>query len=268
MHFPGQAAFAPLPSMTGAVFLAVGVTAGILSGLFGIGGGSLIVPSLIALVGMDVLHASATSLAALLLPVGALGVWQYHKSGLVQWKVAGWLSAGLLMGSALGAEFALSLPATWLERGYACFLLYIAFGYLEISKRLRGKPRDEDPGPRKEGPIPVWLLVGFCAGIIAGLFGKGGGVVIVPVLMGLFAFRAKEATGTSLAALQLPVGLPGVILYARNGVLDFRIAGWVALGLVAGTFFGTRIAIGLKPSLFKKLFGFFLLGVALFLFLR
>jgi hypothetical protein len=64
------------------------------------------------------------------------------------------------------------------------------------------------------------------------------------------------------------VGLPGVILYAKSGVLDFRIASWVAAGLVAGTFFGTRIAIGLKPTLFKTLFGLFLLGVSLFLFLR
>jgi uncharacterized protein len=254
--------------MTSAIFLAVGVAAGVLSGLFGIGGGSLIVPALIALAGMDVLHASATSLAALLLPVGVLGVWQFHRAGLVRWKVAGWLSAGLLMGSALGAELGLNLPESWLERGYACFLLYIASGYLEVGKRLRGEVREVDPGPRKQGSVPVWLLVGFGAGIVAGLFGKGGGVVIVPVLMGFFAYRTKEATGTSLAALQLPVGLPGVVLYAHSGVLDFRIAGWVALGLVAGTFFGTRIAIGLKPSLFKMLYGFFLLGVSLFLFLR
>ncbi len=254
--------------MASAIFLLVGIGAGILSGLFGIGGGSLIVPSLIVLARMDVLHASATSLAALLLPVGVLGVWQYHKAGLVQWKTAGWLSAGLLMGSALGAELGLNLPTVWLERGYACFLLYIALGYLEVVKRLRGAPRDLDPGPRKSAGVPVWLAVGFAAGIVAGLFGKGGGVVIVPILMGMFAYRTKEATGTSLAALQLPVGLPGVILYAKNGVLDFRIAGWVALGLVVGTFFGTRLAIGLKPSLFKKLYGFFLLGVAVFLFLR
>lgn len=254
--------------MMGGILLLVGVGAGVLSGLFGIGGGSLIVPSLIALLGMDVLHAGATSLAALLLPVGVLGVWQYHKAGLVQWKVVGGLAAGLLLGSALGAELALSLPQAWLERGYASFLLYIAQGYLGVVPFLRGKRSEPDPGPRKEGPLPVWLLVGFLAGIIAGLFGKGGGVVIVPVLMGLFAYRAKEATGTSLAALQLPVGLPGVILYAKSGVLDFRIAGWVAAGLVAGTFFGTRIAIGLKPALFKKLFGLFLLGVSLFLFLR
>ena len=251
-----------------AIFLTVGFAAGILSGLFGIGGGSLIVPCLIALAGMDVLHASATSLAALLLPVGILGVWQYHKAGLVQWKVAGWLSAGILLGSALGAELALSLPMLWLERSYACFLSYIAWSNLELGKLLRGKPRDIDPGPRKDARVVVWLAVGFAAGIIAGLFGKGGGVVIVPVLMGLFAYRAKEATGTSLAALQLPVGLPGVILYAREGVLDLHLAVWVAAGLVAGTFFGTRIAIGLKPSLFKKLYGLFLLGMALFLVLR
>jgi len=255
--------------MTGAIFLAVGVAAGVLSGLFGIGGGSLIVPSLIALVGMDVLHASATSLAALLLPVGVLGVWEYHKAGLVQWKVAGWLAGGLLMGSALGASFALALPSLWLERGYACFLLYVAQSYLGLGKRLRGKSTQEtDPGPRKDGPFFVWLLIGFAAGIIAGLFGKGGGVVIVPMLMTFFAYRAKEATGTSLAALQLPVGLPGVILYAKHGVLDFHLAGWVAAGLVGGTFFGTRIAIGLKPTVFKMLFGFFLLGVALFLMVR
>lgn len=171
--------------MTAVIFLTVGVGAGILSGLFGIGGGSLIVPCLIALAGMDVLHASATSLAALLLPVGALGVWQYHKAGLVQWKVAGWLSAGLLLGSALGAQFALSLPSVWLERAYACFLLYIAQGYLGLGKILRGKSLAEsEPGPRQDGPIPVWLATGFAAGIVAGLFGKGGGVVVVPIQIG------------------------------------------------------------------------------------
>lgn len=249
-------------------FLVVGVGAGILSGLFGIGGGSLIVPALIALVGMDVLHASATSLAALLLPVGVLGVREYHRAGLVQWKTAAWLAAGLLLGSALGASFALAAPPVLLERGYACFLLYIALGYLDIWKRLRGTPREDVRGSRKEAGVPVWLAIGFGSGIIAGLFGKGGGVVIVPILMAFYAYQAKEATGTSLAALQLPVGLPGVILYAKSGVLDFRIAAWVAVGLVLGTFFGTRIAIGLKPTLFKKLYGFFLLAVALFLFLH
>ena len=248
--------------------MGVGIGAGILSGLFGIGGGSLIVPSLIALVGMDVLHASATSLAALLLPVGVLGVWEYHKAGSVQWRTAGSLAGGLLLGSAVGAELWFTLPQNWLERGYGFFLLYVAQGYLEVIPRLRRRRNAPEPGPRKEGSFPIWLLVGFGAGIVAGLFGKGGGVVIVPILMGFFAYRAKEATGTSLAALQLPVGLPGVVLYAHKGVLDFGIAGWVALGLVAGTFFGTRIAIGLKPATFKKLYGFFLLGVAVYVMTR
>lgn len=256
--------------MMGAIFVLVGVGAGVLSGLFGIGGGSLIVPALITLVGMDVLHASATSLAALLLPVGILGVWEYHKAGLVQWKVAGLLACGLLLGSALGAEIGMSLPTVWLERGYAAFLLYVAQGYLGVWPWIRGRTNapEPEPGARKDTSVPVWLVVGFLAGIIAGLFGKGGGVVMVPALMAFFAYRAKEATGTSLAALQLPVGLPGVLLYAKSGVLDLHFAGWLALGLLVGTFFGTRLAIGLKPALFKKLFGFFLLGVSLFLILR
>lgn len=195
-------------------------------------------------------------------------MWEYHKAGLVQWKVAGWLSGGLLLGSALGAELALSLPLEWLQRGYACFLLYVAASNLGVFRIGRAPHLETESVTRREGPFHVWLLVGFAAGIVAGLFGKGGGVIIVPVLMGLFAYRAKEATGTSLAALQLPVGLPGVVLYARSGVLDARLAGLVALGLLAGTFFGTRIAIGLKPSLFKKLFGLFLLSMSVFLFLH
>lgn len=251
-----------------AIFVSIGLLAGVLSGLFGIGGGSLMVPALIALAGMDVLHASATSLAAMLLPVGALGVWEYHKAGLVQWKVAAWLSLGLLGGSAIGAESALSLPTFWLERGYAVFLLYVSVSYLGLWDLLRGKSQDFDPGPRKDAPVFIWLATGFAAGIVAGLFGKGGGIIIIPILTFFFAFRTKEANGTSLAALQLPVGLPGVLLYARNGVLDIRIASMVAAGLVAGTFFGTRIAIGLKPILVKRLFGLFLLVVSAYLFFR
>lgn len=256
--------------MMGVIFLAVGIAAGVLSGLFGIGGGSLIVPALITLVGMDVLHASATSLASMLLPVGILGVWQYHKAGLVKWKVAGILAGGLLMGSALGAEIGMALPLKWLEVGYSLFLLYIAQGYLGVSGWIRGKPAEEelDDTTPKDAGWPMWLLVGFLAGIVAGLFGKGGGVIVVPILMTFFAYSAKQATATSLAALQLPVGLPGVVMYARSGVLDLQFAGWVALGLLAGTFFGTRLAIGLKPALFKKLFGLFLMGVAVFLLLR
>jgi hypothetical protein len=250
-----------------AALLSTGVGAGILSGLFGIGGGILIVPVLVAFFRMDVLHASAISLAALLLPVGILGIFGYHKARLIQWRAAALIAPGLLAGSGLGAMIAVHAPERVLERSYAAFLLYNAINYLGLFALLRRGPIAEEK-PREQGAAFALLLVGFGAGIVAGLFGKGGGIVIVPLLMGLYHFKPKEATGTSLAALQLPVGLPGVLVYAHDGVLKLSYATWIVGGLVVGTFFGTKIAIGLEPAAFKKIYGFFLLGVAVYIALR
>lgn len=247
--------------------MTTGLGAGILSGLFGIGGGILIVPVLAAFFRMDILHASAISLAALLLPVGILGIVGYQKARLIQWRSAALIAPGLLAGSGLGALLAVHAPERILEGSYAAFLFYNALNYLGVFALLR-RGRVVEQEPREEGRAVALLLIGFGAGIVAGLFGKGGGIVIVPLLMGLYHFKPKEATGTSLAALQLPVGLPGVLVYAHDGVLKLSYAAWIVAGLVVGTFFGTKLAIGLKPAAFKKIYGLFLLGVAVYITLR
>ena len=80
-------------------FLILGVAAGILSGLFGIGGGIVMVPSLIVIFGMGILDANATSLAAMLLPVGVLGVIAYYRAGLINVKDSLLIAGGLFLGS-------------------------------------------------------------------------------------------------------------------------------------------------------------------------
>lgn len=104
----------------------IGVGAGLLSGLFGIGGGLLIVPALMLVVRMTPQKAIGTSLAALLLPVGALGVWEYYRSGQVDVRVALLLALGLFVGAWLGAQLALKLPARDLQRLFAVFLVVVA----------------------------------------------------------------------------------------------------------------------------------------------
>ena len=89
--------------------LILGIAAGILSGLFGIGGGIVMVPSLIVLFGMDILDANATSLAAMLLPVGILGVWAYYKAGHLNIRESLWISLGLFAGSFFGGEIAINM---------------------------------------------------------------------------------------------------------------------------------------------------------------
>jgi len=249
--------------------LIVGIVAGIMSGLFGIGGGIIMVPSLIAFFGMGMLNANATSLAAMLLPVGVLGVVTFYKAGYINVRNALWISLGLLGGSFFGAELAVSVDVKILSKLYAAFLLYVAVGYLDIPKLLRGKKYQKAEqvirGEDKHYAFWIFICLGIFAGVIAGLFGKGGGLVIVPILIKFFRYNAKAASATSLAALQLPVGLPSVIVYAQAGYLNWLFAGLMALGIVFGVFFGTKLAIRLPATTFKKVYAFFLLGVAVYM---
>ena len=110
--------------------------------------------------------------------------------------------------------------------------------------------------------IFAFLLIGLAAGVLAGLFGIGGGLVIVPALMFVARMKPVLATGTSLGALLLPVGILGAWEYWRNGNLDVRAALLVALGLLFGAYFGARFAQDLAPLTMRRLFAAFLVVVA------
>jgi uncharacterized membrane protein YfcA len=253
--------------MTDIGFLLLGIAAGILSGLFGIGGGIIMVPSLIVIFGMDILDANATSLAAMLLPVGILGVVSYYKAGLINVRESLWIALGLFLGSFVGGEFAVNMNESLLAKLYAGILLYIALSYFDIFSYFRKK---KNPKPAElHGPVikPFWMyvIVGIGAGIFAGLFGKGGGIVIVPLLIGIFHYDPKAAAATSLAALQLPVGLPSVMIYAHSGHLNIVFASLIAIGILIGAFFGSKLGVKLPSSMFKKVYAVFLMAVAVYM---
>lgn len=108
------------------IYLVIGVGAGILSGLFGIGGGILIVPALIFLAKMPPINATGTSLGALLLPVGALGAFEYYRRGHFNVGAALWIALGLFFGAYFGARFAQNIPQFYLKRMFAVFLVVVA----------------------------------------------------------------------------------------------------------------------------------------------
>jgi len=112
--------------MASITLLVIGLAAGVLSGIFGIGGGIVIVPALIYIVKMTPQQASGTSLAALLLPVGALGAWTYHKAGQLQWGPAMLVALGLFIGVAGGAVLAQHIDASSLRKAFAVFLAMVA----------------------------------------------------------------------------------------------------------------------------------------------
>lgn len=108
------------------LFLAIGLGAGVLSGLFGIGGGVAIVPALILITEMPVVRATGTSLGALLLPVGAFGAWEYYRNGNVDLRASLLLALGLAVGAWFGARLAQSLEPVVLKRMFAVFLVLVA----------------------------------------------------------------------------------------------------------------------------------------------
>jgi uncharacterized membrane protein YfcA len=108
------------------LFILIGVGAGILSGLFGIGGGVVIVPALILLARLNPITATGTSLGALLLPVGALGAMEYYRRGDLQITTSLLIAIGLFFGAWVGAKLAHNLTPDQLRRAFAVFLVLIA----------------------------------------------------------------------------------------------------------------------------------------------
>lgn len=110
--------------------LFIGSTAGILAGLFGIGGGIVIVPMLIFFLKFTPGRAIGTSLAAMLLPVGILAVMKYAKSGDVDYRVATSMAVGIFIMAFVGAHIGLSVGGTWISRGFGALLLFVGFKFL------------------------------------------------------------------------------------------------------------------------------------------
>lgn len=112
--------------MTYALVGVLGLAAGVISGLFGVGGAIVIVPGLVLLGKLPQHTANGTSLAALLLPVGLLGFLQYYKRGQVNLPYAALIAIGLFIGALLGAKLAGALSDVWLKRAFAVLLLFVA----------------------------------------------------------------------------------------------------------------------------------------------
>ena len=110
--------------------------------------------------------------------------------------------------------------------------------------------------------LPIYVLIGLGAGILAGIFGVGGGIVIVPSLVLVAGMSQKRAIGTSLGALLLPAGALGVYSYWRAGNLDVKAALWISAGIFVGAYGGAWLAQQLSEVILRRAFALLLLVVA------
>ena len=111
--------------------------------------------------------------------------------------------------------------------------------------------------------IILLIVIGLVAGMLSGLVGIGGGIIIVPSLVFFLGFSQKLAQGTSLGVLLLPVGILAVMQFYKAGYVDVKTVWIVSIAFLIGGFFGSKIALSLPQDTVRKIFGAFLLLIAL-----
>jgi len=115
------------------------------------------------------------------------------------------------------------------------------------------------------GPVQIssFILVGVIAGILSGILGIGGAVFVVPVLVYFYGWTQHMAQGTTLAMLIPPIGILAAWQYYQAGNTNLKVAGILCIGFVAGGYLGGLIANHLSGDVLRKIFGVFLIAVAL-----
>ncbi|MDA4893908.1 MULTISPECIES: sulfite exporter TauE/SafE family protein [Microbacterium] len=236
-----------------ASFIGIGLAAGLLSGLFGVGGGTVIVPLLVLLLGFDQRLAAGTSLAAIV-PTATVGVVSYAVSGSVAWVPALLLAAGAVVGAQIGTRLLPRISQTALRWFFVGFLVVVIVSlFLVIPSRDAALELTWATGP-------LLVLVGLLTGVMAGLIGVGGGVIVVPVLMLGFGTSDLIAKGTSLL-MMIPTAVSGTIGNVRHRNVDLLAAGLIGLAACTTTALGAWLATLIDPFAGNMLFAAYLVVI-------
>ncbi len=269
------------------IMIAVGGVVGLLSGLFGVGGGFLLSPLLMFL-GISPIVAAASGSAAIV-AAGTTGTLEHSRAGTVDFKMGLTLFAGGAIGSVAGVEV-----LKWLNRlgpaNSVIRVLYVvmlgAIGTLMLVESIRTWRRGIYMAERRFEPVPrrTWLdalpwrmrfpkseietsllvpiALGVLSGTLAALMGVGGGFVMVPLMLYVLRMRMHVVVGTSLLQILMTTMLVTVLQASQNHAVDFVLALLLASGSTAGAVVGTRWGRRLRADQLKILLALIVLGVA------
>ncbi|MET1080350.1 MAG: sulfite exporter TauE/SafE family protein [Pseudomonas sp.] len=252
------------------LYMLLGGCAGVLAGLFGVGGGLIIVPVLVFSFGAQgfdpaiLTHlAVGTSLATIIF-TSINAVLEHQRKGAVLWPVFAWMTLGILVGAGVGALTAAAIQGPLLQKIIGVFAICIA---LQMALELKPKPGREVPG--KLGLAAAGSVIGWASAI----FGIGGGSLSVPFLTWR-SVPMQKAVATS-SACGLPIAVASALSFMLIGWNHPSLPAWSlgfvylpALGGIALTSmffarFGARLAHKLSPRLLKRLFALLLFCVGL-----
>ncbi len=231
----------------------VGLAAGFLSGLFGVGGGILVVPALVLVLKMDQRLAHGTSLAAVL-PISVASLVTYWAHGNVDWPVALFLAIGAVGGAVIGTRLLHVLPERTLGYAFALLLVVTAIRlFIPVEQHSRAD--------LTAASVVLLIVFGVATGVLAGLLGVGGGIIMVPGMIVLLGLAAVVAKGTSLAVI-IPTAVMGTWRNRRNANVDLRVAAIVGLAGIVSAVAGSYVSDALSDTVANVLFAVLLVVVA------
>ncbi len=252
-----------------ALYLVLGAIAGYLAGMFGIGGGIILMPAL--LFAFDAQHfpplhtlhlALGTSMAGILF-TSMSSMRKHHQHGAVNWRVVRHITPGILLGTAIGAVFATSISPHYLGIFFALFVYFVAVQIL-----IDAKPQASRQLPGAAGTTLTGVLTGWLSSMVS----IGGGTVVVPFLVWCNV-SLRHAIGTS-AAIGFPVAVGGTIGYVVTGMRVHTLPDlslgfvylpallWVALGSVITAPFGAKATHSMQIGSLRKFFALLLIVLA------
>lgn len=251
-------------------YLVLGAAAGVVAGLFGIGGGLLIVPVLVftfELQGMsaDVLtHAAVATSLATIVATSVSSTLAHHRKGAVRWDIFKPLALGILVGAVLGVKTAGQMTGEWLQITIGCFAIVMAF---QMGLNLKPEAGEKTVSQGE------YVFSGSLIGWLSSIFGIGGGSLSVPYLTWR-RIQMQQAVATS-AACGLPIAVMGALTNVWEGWGNAQMPEWSAgyiylpalVGIVLTSAFfakvGAKLAHRLPALILKRIFAVFLLCVGL-----
>lgn len=228
------------------VLIGVGILAGILAGFLGIGGGTIMVPAMVAL-GLSAVKAVGTSTLAILV-IALVGSFQNWRMGLLNFNNALLLGLPAIATAFLGTALASFFPEYVLLGVFGLFMLvniYLVRVKQQVMAGVQSQPLSEgEMASQTPNPIQSRLLIGGTAGFMAGLFGVGGGVIMVPMQISLLHEEIKTAIQTSLGAIVV-TALSALGWHTMRG----NVEAWVGLLLGLGGLVGVQVGTRYLPRL-------------------
>lgn len=240
--------------------IGVGAGVGAFSGLLGVGGGVVLIPYLTGIRRLAQKNASATSLVLVFMS-GLSGAITYALHGQVAWFPALFIVIGGLVGAWIGANVMQRLRNASLQIAFGLLLVIMAVRLL-LAVNPDAMTSSADLPAMTMLAVIVYIATGLVMGVLSALFGIGGGIILLPVLVSVFAFSQQFANGTSLAVM-VPVALLGAVRLTGPGLTDWRMGLPLGIGAIAGAILGALIATMLQGDVIRICFAILLVFVGL-----